>query len=64
MRSDLFVKIRDTFKLQEIVSSTFSLMFKLLPKDNKKVDNKFFLEVIDFIIDNTKEPFELLLTRI
>ena len=64
VRSDLFVKIRDTFKLQEIVSSTFSLMFKLLPKDNKKVDNKFFLEVIDFIIDNTKEPFELLLTRI
>ena len=62
--SDLFIKIRDTFKLQEIVSSTFSLMFKLLPKDNKKVDNKFFLEVIDFIIDNTKEPFEPLLIRI
>ena len=61
--SDLFVKIRDTFKLQPN-EDKFNHLFKLLPKDNKKVDNKFFLEVIDFIIDNTKEPFELLLTRI
>ena len=61
--SDLFIKIRDTFKLQPN-EDKFNHLFKLLPKDNKKVDNKFFLEVIDFIIDNTKEPFEPLLTRI
>ena len=61
--SDLFVKIRDTFKLQPN-EDKFNHLFKLLPKDNKKVDNKFFLEVIDFIIDNTKEPFEPLLIRI
>ena len=60
---NLFVKIRDTFKLQPI-EDKFDPLFKLFPKDNKQVDNKFFLEVIDFIIDNTKEPFELLLTRI
>ena len=61
--SDLFVKIRDTFKLRPN-EYKFNHLFKLLPKDNKKVDNKFFLEVIDFIIDNTKEPFEPLLIRI
>ena len=61
--SDLFIKIRDTFKLQA-TKDEFNPLFKLFPKDNKKVDNKFFLEVIDFIIDNTKEPFELLLTKI
>ena len=61
--SDLFVKIRDTFKLQPN-EDKFNHLFKLFPKDNKKVDNKFFLEVIDFIIDNTKEPFEPLLIRI
>ena len=61
--SDLFIKIRDTFKLQAI-EDKFYPRFKLFPKDNKKVDNKFFLEVIDFIIDNTKEPLEPLLIRI
>ena len=60
---NLFVKIRDTFKLQPN-ENKFNPRFKLFPKDNKKVDNKFFLEVIDFIIDNTKEPFEPLLIRI
>ena len=58
--SNLFVKIRDTFKLQPN-KDKFNPLFKLFPKDNKKVDNKFFLEVIDFIIDNTKEPLEPLL---
>ena len=61
--SDLFIKIRDTFKLQA-TKDEFNPLFKLFPKDNKQVDNKFFLEVIDFIIDNTKEPFEPLLIRI
>ena len=61
--SDLFVKIRDTFNLQPD-KDKFNPLFKMFPKDNKKVDNKFFLEVIDFIIDNTKEPFEPLLIRI
>ena len=61
--SDLFVKIRDTFKLQSN-EDRINPLFKVFPKDNKKVDNKFFLEVIDFIIDNTKEPFEPLLIRI
>ena len=61
--SDLFIKIRDTFKLQA-TKDEFNPLFKMFPKDNKKVDNKFFLEVIDFIIDNTKEPFEPLLIRI
>ena len=61
--SDLFVKIRDTFKLQPN-KDTLKPLFKIFPKDNKKVDNKFFLEVIDFIIDNTKEPLEPLLIRI
>ena len=61
--SDLFVKIRDTFKLQPN-KDKLKPLFKIFPKDNKKVDNKFFLEVIDFIIDNTKEPFEPLLIRI
>ena len=60
---NLFEKIRNTFNLQAI-EDKFYPRFKLFPKDNKKVDNKFFLEVIDFIIDNTKEPFELLLIRI
>ena len=63
VRSDLFVKIRDTFKLQPN-EDKFNHLFKVFPKDNKKVDNKFFLEVIDFIIDNTKEPLEPLLIRI
>ena len=61
--SNLFVKIRNAFKLQAN-KDDFNPLFKLFPKNNKKVDNKFFLEVIDFIIDNAKEPFELLLTRI
>ena len=61
--SDLFQKIRDTFNLQSNEDKIIPL-FKMFPKDNKKVDNKFFLEVIDFIIDNTKEPFEPLLIRI
>ena len=61
--SDLFVKIRDTFKLQPN-KDKLKPLFKIFPKDNKKVDNKFFLEVIDFIIDNTKEPLEPLLIRI
>ena len=61
--SDLFVKIRDTFNLQPD-KDKFNPLFKMFPKDNKKVDNKFFLEVIDFIIDNTKEPLEPLLIRI
>ncbi len=61
--SDLFVKIRDTFKLQANTDQ-LNPLFKVFPKDNKKVDNKFFLEVIDFIIDNAEEPFEPLLTRI
>lgn len=61
--SDLFVKIRDTFKLQANTDN-LNPLFKIFPKDDKKVDNKFFLEVIDFIIDNAEEPFELLLTRI
>ena len=61
--SNLFVKIRDTFKLQPN-KDKLKPLFKIFPKDNKKVDNKFFLEVIDFIIDNTKEPLELLLTKI
>lgn len=59
----VFVKLRDTFKLQSN-EDRINPLFKVFPKDNKKVDNKFFLEVIDFIIDNTKEPFEPLLTRI
>ena len=61
--SDLLQKIRDTFKLQPN-EDKFNPMFKMFPKNNKKVDNKFFLEVIDFIIDNTKEPLEPLLIRI
>ena len=61
--SKLFVKMRDTFKLKS-VENQFNPLFKVFPKDNKKVDNKFFLEVIDFIIDNAEEPFEPLLTRI
>ena len=61
--SDLFVKIRDTFKLQANTDN-LNPLFKMFPKDDKKVDNKFFLEVIDFIIDNAEEPFEPLLTRI
>ena len=63
MGSDLFQKIRDTFNLQSN-EDKINPLFKMFPKDNKKVDNKFFLEVIDFIIDNTKEPFEPLLIRI
>ena len=59
----VFVKLRDTFKLQSN-EDRINPLFKIFPKDNKKVDNKFFLEVIDFIIDNTKEPFEPLLIRI
>ena len=59
----VFVKLRDTFKLQSN-EDRINPLFKVFPKDNKKVDNKFFLEVIDFIIDNTKEPFEPLLIRI
>lgn len=59
----VFVKLRDTFKLQSN-EDRINPLFKIFPKDDKKVDNKFFLEVIDFIIDNTKEPFEPLLTRI
>ena len=59
----VFVKLRDTFKLQSN-EDRINPLFKVFPKDNKKVDNRFFLEVIDFIIDNTKEPFEPLLIRI
>ena len=59
----VFVKLRDTFKLQSN-EDRINPLFKVFPKDNKKIDNKFFLEVIDFIIDNTKEPFEPLLIRI
>ena len=64
--SDLFVKIRNNFVLKKGDMSDFSPKFSVWPKGIiKKTElNKFFLEVIDFIIDNAEEPFELLLTRI
>jgi hypothetical protein len=64
--SDLYVKIRDTFVLKTVDGFDFSPKFSVWPKGTiKKTElNKFFLEVIDFIIDNAEKPFELLLTRI
>ena len=63
--SDLFVKIRDTFVLKKADGFDISPKFSVWPKGViKKTElNKFFLEVIDFIIDNAEEPYELLLTR-
>lgn len=63
--SKLFVKIRDNFILKDKKDDGFNPLFKVWPKGIvKKTElNKFFLEVIDFIIDNAEEPFEPLLKR-
>ena len=61
--SELYVKIRDKFRLESI-HNVINPLSKVLPKGCINVNNKFYLEVIDFIIDNTKEPYEPLLKRI
>ena len=64
--SNLFVKIRNNFALKKVQWDDISPKFAVWPKGIiKKTElNKFFLEVIDFIIDNVEEPFEPLLKRI
>ena len=58
----LFNKLSDNFKLENIPDA-YSPKFKVLPKDGGDVDNKFFIKVIDFIIDNAESPLVPTLKR-
>ena len=51
----VFKKLSDNFNLEHLDDS-FSPKFKVLPKDGGESNNKFFITVIDFIIDNAEYP--------
>ena len=62
-KSDFFKKIQDQYTLIES-GEDINPLFTVEPKDGSAVDNRFFVEVIDFMIDNIEPPFEPYLRRI
>ena len=46
----LLEKLKTNFSIEEHKSLT--TIYSIVPKDGSKVTNKFFIEVIDFILDN------------
>ena len=62
--SDLYKKMKSNFVLKPI-KDTYNPRFEIYPKGviKKSEMNRFFLNVIDFIIDNISDPFEILIKR-
>ena len=50
---DMFYKMKKEYRIYDTETSNGMIsLYGISPKDERKVDNKFFLEILDFIIDN------------
>ena len=50
---DMFDKIKKEYRVYDTETPEGMLaLYGISPKDGREVDNKFFLEILDFIIDN------------
>ena len=59
IRSNYFKKISEAFELTELEAlDTFDTpKYIVKPKDGGEVNNRFFITVIDFLIDNVEPPY-------
>ena len=57
MVNKLFIKVSKNFSLRSN-SYEHTEVYIISPKDGSKVTNRFFIDVIDFIIDNIPDPNE------
>ena len=50
---DMFYKMKKEYKIYDTETPNGMMaLYGISPKDEREVDNKFFLEILDFIIDN------------
>ena len=50
---DMFYKMKKEYKIYDTETPNGMMaLYGISPKDGREVDNKFFLEILDFIIDN------------
>ena len=50
---DMFYKMKKEYKIYDTETPDGMMaLYGISPKDGREVDNKFFLEILDFIIDN------------
>ena len=50
---DMFYKMKKEYNIYDTETpNSMMALYGISPKDGRDVDNKFFLEIIDFIIDN------------
>ena len=59
-----FTKLSDQYKLKSYIIQPGSGRYIISPKDGGEVNNKFFIDVIDFIINNIPDSFERGVERI
>ena len=51
-------KLKDNYHIDD-----FKTSFVISPKDGSNPTNEFFIEIINFFIDNIKEPYKLILAK-
>ena len=56
-------KMKDTFDVEMIDEDRGRWHICVSPKDNSSTTNKFFIEVIDFMLANVEEPYKPLLGK-
>ena len=63
VNSKYFKQATKDFDLLELDDDRFNPKFAIYPKDGSRVNNKFFITVIDSFIDNIIPPFERFITK-
>jgi hypothetical protein len=60
---NLYDKLNQAYILDNVVAQNFNQLLSIKPREKREIDNRFYLEIIDFIIDNLDSEYRKLIDR-